>query len=123
VPEPAVEIDTEPEPAAGTAADRERHVLRDVSAVLGAAGQPGIWWPELAAALAGANPARWAGADADEVRSLCGAKHVPSVGVNRAVPGQARRVTRRGCRASDVRAALRRATITPVRDPGGDHGQ
>jgi hypothetical protein len=116
-PEPAP-----PEPAAGSDADRARHVLRDVWSVLDAAGAPGIWWQDLAAALAEADPERWGGVGADAVREACAAKHVPSVGVNRAVPGQAKRVTRRGARACDVRASLRRATITPVRDPG-DHGQ
>jgi hypothetical protein len=86
--------------ALGQQTPEVRDVLADVLAVLGS--DPGLHWNVLAERLAARFPDRWADATGDAVSAQCRGLRVPSVGVK--VSG----LTLKGCRRSDVEAAMSR---------------
>ncbi|WP_250283866.1 cell division protein FtsK [Frankia sp. CiP1_Cm_nod2] len=84
-----------------------RNVLADVAALL-APGESGVHWADLAARLANRFPEHYADVTADAISAQLRDLGVPSANV------RAGGMVRRGARATDITAALRRA------DPPGD---
>jgi len=84
----------------------DRDVLADVVKVFAHTGRPGLHWQKLAELLAEARPALYAGVTAETVSAMVRAEEVPSVDV------KADGVALKGCRRSDVEAALQRKAIS-----------
>jgi S-DNA-T family DNA segregation ATPase FtsK/SpoIIIE len=86
--------------------DPDRDVLADVVKVFAHTGRPGLQWQRLAELLAEAKPQLYGALTAEAVSAMVRAEEVPSVDV------KADGVALKGCRRSDVEAAMQRRAIS-----------
>jgi S-DNA-T family DNA segregation ATPase FtsK/SpoIIIE len=86
--------------------DPDRDVLADVVKVFAHVGRPGLHWQRLAELLAEAKPQLYGALTAEAVSAMVRAEEVPSVDV------KADGVALKGCRRSDVEAAMQRRAIS-----------